>query len=310
MCNHVGAVLILIEDAQRTSGAKKIPIKIQSEIKFIKRNDMPVMVLDLIRVLEAFNKCMYIHPEPLSASSFEEVSQQAVAKKRKASEEQPKPRKKPKKAIEFECKNCNKVISRTNMLEHVLECSKKSGGPGGSEDRYIVMITDSDRSDFFLVVDTTGSTTLKALEEGVGPEWWDCGCGHLSKFSVRKTMKMRDLATEGGYCGYTFDMGSTTSLSFRIVGQYTTNKKMPKMSIVGQNTMPSMTCNECNGEAEVYCSQCETNGRFMGTGCMCIEHAEKIHPDKCSNELEDILITNEDVKKVVNSPRFLSCGWR
>lgn len=125
--------------------------------------------------------------------------------------------------------------------------------------------------------------TLTELDHLPRDLWLDC-CGHLSLFTVRnrtygsspdeefgdnKSIQIRlgkVLKKDLSFL-YEYDMGSTTELSLKGVGdRLGTKPDSPGIELLARNVAPDISCTECgDAEAEYICSECQ----YEESGWLC-----------------------------------------
>ena len=212
------------------------------------------------------------------------------------------------------CSLCNKRFGKAAMSRHLLHCAaSQSTGAGKAVPR--VLIAAEGYGPYWLHVDASVKATLDDLDAFLRKIWLEC-CGHMSQFTIGKALydsgegddfglgspsgsmntKLGAVLTRPGVTArYEYDMGSTTQLKLRVVGNFDAPEKAGRVRLLARNEPPIWPCDKCGAPATNICPHCadEPSGSLA-----CSKHA-KSHG--CEGP--------EGMLPVVNSPRMGVCGY-
>jgi hypothetical protein len=210
-----------------------------------------------------------------------------------------------------ECFHCGRVFAKRSITRHVVRCPER---PAGRARVAHLIVESAHWRDFYLHVECSPRTTLRALDALLRETWLEC-CGHLSSFDIggqryEDTMGGFDdwgldpakplstrietaLAPKARF-SYEYDFGSTTPLVGRWHAWIEGAAAAPEPRIVARNCLPRVPCTRCGAAAEQICTFCADGP--LCRACLS-EHAE------------DAPCGDEGLLPVVNSPRMGVCGY-
>ncbi len=206
------------------------------------------------------------------------------------------------KATKGPCSLCGKEYTRTGMGKHLASClMNRIGETKGSHTTcYHLLVKTKYPSDYWLHLQIDANATLKTLDGFLRQIWLEC-CGHMSSFfmgkhTIGKTRQVGAILEPGMEVDYDYDMGSTTSLRIKVLGEYPgLVKKKMQVEVLARNQPPEIPCDECgNNPAAGICSECS----WEGSGWLCESCAAE---HECGDE--------EYFLPVANSPRTGVCGY-
>jgi hypothetical protein len=207
------------------------------------------------------------------------------------------------------CTCCGKELSKTAVAKHLQNCPERALDDG-DERYFLIRVQGRYSPEYWLYFEASADETLTNLDGCLRDIWLEC-CGHMSLFKIgnqiytshpdrsygEKSMraKLGDLLYKGLIFRHEYDMGSTTELTIKVVGErFGAKPASPAIELLARNIAPVILCSECgNAAAENVCSECQYNG----SGWLC-ETCSTNH--ECG---EDMLLP------VVNSPRVGVCGY-
>jgi len=184
------------------------------------------------------------------------------------------------------------------------------------------------RSDkYWVVIEANATHTVDQILDYLKPIWYDC-CGHLTEITGAKNSQHVGQLTNFEIC---YDMGSSSYFTFSVKKLFKGKKSPPKL--IGKNVLPLLKCTMCKENAVYYCDKCqEENYEEDYAGLLCAacgigdehkcvsglngddedeeEEADGTPIAERKNRMEEMRLENENIQRVVNSPRFPICGWR
>lgn len=208
------------------------------------------------------------------------------------------------------CAKCDKMYGAAQAGTHLLKCVLQSDTPSKSmTEGYFIRISWAEQPGMYWIFATIPkNASLSLLDAFLRGTWLEC-CGHLSEFTIegRSYMSHTDsgnhnqsmknqvgkLLSPGSVCEYVYDMGSSTDLEIRVLGEVHTCPQK-KVTILMQNDPPNLPCESCKKTANIICSQCGD------TIC-----------DACSERHSCVVDEDDDymLMSLVNSPRAGVCGY-
>ncbi len=235
------------------------------------------------------------------------------------------------------CKYCAKEYARSGIIRHLNSCQKRKikiskENTKRRDNQYTLVISGKYDKEYWLVIETSGSNTLKELDEFIRQIWVEC-CGHLSAFTIDGVLyesnpstgsfwgppsrnmnyRLRDVVSKGDTFGYEYDFGSTTELDIKVASVREGEKTYKDIVILSRNNPPKIMCSQC-GENEasfVDPKRFYKENPFWCKKCI----AEKIESDEeedfeegeFEEDLEEYL--PEYYLPICNSPRMGVCGY-
>jgi hypothetical protein len=207
------------------------------------------------------------------------------------------------KSTKGACSLCGKEYTRSGMGKHLASCLTKQPEESIMDDELFslhLQVTTRYPSGYWLHLHVDQRATFKTLDTFLRKLWLEC-CGHMSQFFVgRQTICMQGrLGTSlrsGDEIDYDYDMGDTTQLRIKVLGEYqgltTTGKSI---AILARNHPPKIPCDVCERHPAVsICPECS----WEGEGWLCQKCAKK---HSCGDEV--------DYLSIPNSPRAGVCGY-
>lgn len=207
------------------------------------------------------------------------------------------------KATKGACVYCGTEYTKAGMAKHLAKCltDKVQSSQGKSSSCFHLQVTAKYSPVYWLHLQVDSAATLKALDAFLRGIWLEC-CGHMSMFrsryigEVAMSRKLSAIMQVGAELDYDYDMGDTTSLQIKVLGEYQglVTKKKPVV-ILARNLPPEIACDECgNNPAVKICPECN----WEGEGWLCKACAAK----HACGEVKYML-------PVANSPRAGVCGY-
>jgi len=216
------------------------------------------------------------------------------------------------------CKYCGKVYTKTHMVKHILACNQRQKAIVVTENEkkaccFLLLISGTYRSQYWLVVDVKDTITLKDLDQFLRDIWLEC-CGHLSGFNIEgityeshpeaymgygiKAMgmdnKLIKVIEPGMSFQHEYDYGSTTTLTITVLDHYKAPAKREKVTVLSRNHPVQYVCDECEEKtATMICMECA----YEGYGFLC-DDCQEGH--ECGEEM---------LSHLYNSPRSGVCGY-
>lgn len=193
---------------------------------------------------------------------------------------------------------------------HLLKCALQSdASPKSMTGGYLIRISSAEQPGiYWIFAAIPNNASLGLLYAFLRDTWLECG-GHLSEFTIgsrhymshtesgnpSQSMKNQigHLLLPGSICEYVYDMGSSTDLEIRVLGEVPVCPQKT-VTVLMQNDPPNLPCESCKKMADIICSQC---GDTTCAAC------SKRHA--CAlNEEDDYMLM-----PLVNSPRTGVCGY-
>jgi hypothetical protein len=195
------------------------------------------------------------------------------------------------------CYVCGETFGEIAMKNHVL---KKHNT--GSEESFLLKIESADFRDYWLYLDIPKSKKLEALDKFLRDIWLEC-CGHMSRFAashrsygnIGKNRTIGSFKT-GGKIFYEYDMGTTTALDIKFLGEVKRPKQNEGVRLLARNIAPVLKCFLCDNPAEFVCAECMYDPSESVGAVFCKKHGAK-------HEHDDLMMP------ITNSPRSGECGY-
>jgi hypothetical protein len=205
------------------------------------------------------------------------------------------------------CRICEEPVTKRTIVSHLL---KKHKGESG-KNLFLIMVDTPYSSPYWLALVVDPEAYLQDLDSLLRDVWVEC-CGHLSSFIIlgieysaggdgeeiddddyeSKSMKIKvkKVIGPGITFKYEYDFGTTTELRLKVVDTIVCMKPKEKIMVVGMNTMPETSCDECGRPALYHYNECE----------------EKLLCKSCAadEELDECYLL-----PITNSPRTGLCGY-
>jgi hypothetical protein len=197
------------------------------------------------------------------------------------------------------------------MTRHLRSClaAESSRSPKGrKKDAWLhLIVEDEGRGDYWLHLEAHASSSLVDLDCALRDIWLEC-CGHMSVFTIGcdhftsmassdfddsdMGVQLTEVVSVGTTFTYKYDMGTTTYLKLRALGERAGPSPKTQVRLLARNDPLPITC-ACGEPARYVCSSCS----WKLEGYMC-ESCKKSHA--CGAEL---------LLPVVNSPRVGQCAY-
>ncbi len=240
-----------------------------------------------------------------------------------------------------QCGFCGKDYTKGGMSRHLSACkaraqaieeankATKSARPKRKpETIFHLRVEDAYSPLYWLHLEVPGTATFADLDSYVRRLWLEC-CGHLSEFvldgvhyssypddglglmggmmgfvEVDMNHKLSKALSVGNTFGYTYDFGTSSELTFKVISQRKGMSLSPKQNSIYQmvrNHPPKVMCLNCEKrEATSVCVYCVWNPAEKGWLC---SECESDHACVKEEGAEFALLP------VVNSPRTGMCGY-
>ena len=210
-----------------------------------------------------------------------------------------------------ECNRCHAHLSRSAVGPHLRGCPRAKGHVPG----FVVGIEALDNPLYWLVLGVGKNAQLADIDRFLRDTWLEC-CGHMSSFRTSDTSydaapeldlgpvddvlpTSRSLKTPvavalplGSRADYVYDEGSPTELVIHVGRTRPLLGGARGVRLLAFNLPPRHHCHRCIRPAEVVCTWCTDEQRFL-----CGRHAGA---HACGAE---------GFLPVVNSPRVGVCGF-
>lgn len=247
------------------------------------------------------------------------------------------------------CKYCAKEFTRSGMIRHLDACKERKiklseEKKKRRDDQYQLVISGKELKNYWLIVETSGSNTLKELDRFIRQIWVEC-CGHLSLFSIHGVLyesnpnmdsfwgrpsknmnyRLRDVVSVGDEFTYEYDFGTTTELNIKVSSVREGEKTYSDIVILSRNNPPKIMCSQC-GENEA--SFVDPEGYYEGNPFWCENCVDEISDSSEVSEFEEIgeceevddleddefeedweSYSPEYFLPICNSPRMGVCGY-
>lgn len=207
------------------------------------------------------------------------------------------------KTIKGACNLCGKEYTRSGMGKHLASCLTKRNDESIEDDQHFslhLLVMTRYPSDYWLHLQVDDRATFKTLDSFLRKLWLEC-CGHMSQFFVGQQIigmqgRLARSLRSGDEIDYDYDMGDTTQLRIKVLGEYqdltTTGKSI---AILARNHPPEIPCDICERHPAVsICPECS----WEGEGWLC-QKCAKNH--SCGDEV--------DYLPIPNSPRAGVCDY-
>ena len=195
------------------------------------------------------------------------------------------------------CYQCGKTFEKTAMKNHVLKEHNS-----GKEESFLLKIESAEYKDYWLYIDIPKSKKLEYIDKFLRSIWLEC-CGHMSRFAfsyknVKNISKTRTIGEfePGDEIYYEYDMGSTTSLYIKFIGEIRRKKQMDSVRLLARNIAPPFECGVCGAPAKFICTDCMYDEDESVCSLFCEKHSKK-------HEHNDMMLP------IANSPRNGECGY-
>ena len=195
------------------------------------------------------------------------------------------------------CYLCGKTFGTTAMKNHILK-----EHDNGEEDSFLLKITSAQYKDFWLYIDIPKSKKIEYIDKFLRNIWLEC-CGHMSCFTaaynsrgnIGKTRTVGSFNT-GDEIYYEYDMGTTTALYIKFIGEIKRQKQINSVRLLARNIAPDLKCCMCGSLAKFICTECMWDEDETVGSLFCEKCFEK-------HEHDDMLLP------LANSPRSGECGY-
>ena len=203
------------------------------------------------------------------------------------------------------CVSCSKEFPKRGMTKHIAVCEQRKSG---NESHLHLLVQGWYQPQYWLHVEAQPNAHLDDLDLFLRNIWLEC-CGHMSSFEIDgrqyvsgRTHDPEDRIMTAELCKvlipaqkikHTYDFGTSTELSLRVVGELQGARVKEKIRLLARNLAPQFECVNCGKPATQLCSQCS----WEGDAWFC---------DGCASEHE---CGEEMLMPIVNSPRVGQCGY-
>ena len=213
------------------------------------------------------------------------------------------------------CSLCGGVFDKAAMASHLKSCVRKQGASEtstagkGAKRKPVFHLSVEGRylPEYWMHLEVPVDATLDTLDRFLRDTWLEC-CGHMSEFEIEDTrysvepmdfddefmnVKLKDVLSPGMKFRHTYDFGSSTYLTLKVVAQRESEVKSKQIKVLARNEPPVIPCSRCGAPATKVCAECV----YSGEGWLC---------EKCARDHacgEDMCLP------VVNSPRVGVCGY-
>lgn len=207
------------------------------------------------------------------------------------------------------CVQCGKLCDASRASAHLLSCVGGHSDHAKANSGYLIKVSWLEQpSLYWMFIALPKSTSLSQLDHFLRKTWLEC-CGHLSEFTIgdRRYMshtesgkpsqpmknKVDQLFTPGLKIRYVYDMGSSTELELKVIGDISAPSQN-EITLLMQNDPPSIPCESCKKISEIICALCGATA--------CADCGEE---HSCAVDEGDTYM----LMPLVNSPRTGVCGY-
>jgi hypothetical protein len=210
-----------------------------------------------------------------------------------------------------QCAFCGYTATKSSMGRHLVACPQRHAQITRSEQTnrkpeplYHLRMQDAYNKAFWFDVEIRGSATLRDIDAYLRAIWLEC-CEHLSRFSIggwqraeiAKSRRVDPIFQPDVELTHIYDFGTSSETRIKAIQQRTgVPLNARPMVLMARNLMPEASCIECGQPATLFCIECLTDERALGT--LCVQHAST-HPHEDYGE----------PIALVNSPRLGMCGY-
>ena len=218
------------------------------------------------------------------------------------------------------CELCGKRTTKAGMSRHLKSCLAEHQPSRGEAARILrLRIEDYYTPVYWMDVEIKARSTLEDLDDFLRGKWLEC-CGHLSDFEIDGTtyadprtrrsapfgmfadpderpmeVKLGKILTRGTRFHYTYDFGTSTELTLRVMDERQGRAVGETVRLLSQNEAPVWQCESCGEQASWICTFCMYE---MENPFYCGHHADNHDCDE-----PDMILP------VVNSPRMGMCAY-
>ena len=201
------------------------------------------------------------------------------------------------------CQACKETLPKASVTKHLTtKCSKRETGlhPG-----LHIVAEGRGAPEYWLHLGASSKATLRNLDEVLRHTWLEC-CGHMSAFTIgaeryssggggdrSMSANLSKVLQPGVKATYEYDFGSTTELTLRVVGDWSSSGGKPVIRLLSRNDPPEVACAGCGKQATLLCSECA----YSDKGVLCKTCGDA---HECGEEM---------LLPFVNSPRAGVCGY-
>ena len=213
------------------------------------------------------------------------------------------------------CSLCGGVFDKAAMTSHLKSCVRKQGDSETSTREkgakrtsvFHLFVEGRYLPEYWMHLEVRADATLDTLDRFLRDIWLEC-CGHMSEFEIKGArysvepmdlddefmdVKLKDMLSPGMKFRHTYDFGSSTVLTLKVVAQRESEIRSKQIKVLARNEPPVILCARCGAPATKVCAECV----YSGEGWLC---------EKCARDHE----CGEDMcLPVVNSPRVGVCGY-
>lgn len=202
------------------------------------------------------------------------------------------------------CLLCQDRYQHAEASKHLRGCK---GLKPGKTPAFLLQAEGQGMPQYWLHFVASSGATLRELDHFLRRTWLEC-CGHGSEFDIQGKRyatvpmeagdpdmgsRLEDVLRPRLAFHYSYDYGSTTELSLKVLAGVELQGAKPKVRLLGRNDSPEHACTGCGKPAGIICGECA----LQGAGTLC-DVCGKGHG--CGEEM---------LLPLVNSPRTGICGY-
>lgn len=213
------------------------------------------------------------------------------------------------------CYICGNHYSDKGICRHIGTCIADRYGSNPASQKvdgtYLLKVQDKYCKEFYLFLLADMCVRLDELDQYLKDIWLEC-CGHLSSYKIDGVeydcdpdsswdqaedmdIALGDVLEAGMSFSYTYDFGSSTILTLRVLAIYEPFHDEKGIHLAGRNLRPSFPCSFCKNEAiAMYENLYDGENGVVCKDCM----------EKMQEKDEDISFSD-----MLNSPRAGVCGY-
>ncbi len=201
---------------------------------------------------------------------------------------------------EGKCCYCQKVLNKRGISRHLETHLKEMGKATKTGKPYFHIRVEG--GIFFLQLLISKNTHFEKLDDFLRQIWLEC-CGHMSQFGdwnnkIGMRRKAGEYFSKGFQTTYTYDFGSSTELTIKVIGEHVTLNEKKDIILLSRNEPLEVYCHVCEKQPVKHiCSIHWGEGPF----CFC-ESCAETHQKECED-------AEYAMMPIYNSPRSGVCGY-
>jgi hypothetical protein len=212
------------------------------------------------------------------------------------------------------CEFCGIETSKLRMNKHLLSCRSIRAGKSPQGTVFRIMVEGKYSPEQWLIIDASGASTIKALDEFLRDIWLEC-CEHLSCFSFDDIDYLSRISKQPSLWAFPrrrreshmnvllgkvlrprlrffheYDFGTPTRLVLKVLSFREDVFPRGEIRLLARNIPPDYKCGTCGARATRICGGEISEPIFLCDGC--VKRGD-----------------DENCLPIVNSPRMGVCGY-